>query len=131
MSSVPELYAAFLFDQYHFRATFPPGLRLALGDVGFLEDGVFDRYTNLHALGVTFEKAEEFGRSRARDARLVRRGGSANQGGRSTSCRVQCPASRRRGPREPLSRSAGLCCFLTRNEPLVDSGSSCASARDS
>lgn len=56
MSSVPELYAAFLFDQYHFRATFPPGLRLALGDVGFLEDGVFDRYTNLHALGVTFEK---------------------------------------------------------------------------
>lgn len=55
MSSVPELYATFLFDQYGYRATWPLGLRLALGDVGFLENGVFDRYTNLHALGVTCE----------------------------------------------------------------------------
>lgn len=47
-------YARTVRDELNYRATWIPGAPMKLGDVGTIEDGVFNRHTDLETLGIPY-----------------------------------------------------------------------------
>jgi hypothetical protein len=57
--SLFKQYASTIFKQINYRATWLPDAPLALGDVGTVDDGVFNKRTSLESLGISFDKAPD------------------------------------------------------------------------